>query len=69
MMFQLPTPSCVQPNTECNTSSAPVTPVSAACSSDWQPKSVLANTNVDPSPVLPLRRSSRGIKVPDRPSL
>ena len=57
---------CAANSEECSTSSAPVTPVSVTCSSAGPPKSVSPSTTVDPSPVLPLCRSSRGIKAPDR---
>ena len=43
-------------------SSAPVPPESAACSSAESPESAS-------SPVLPLRRSSRRVKAPDRLNL
>jgi len=57
--------SCAVGNGECSTSSAPVSPVSAAEPTE----SVSLRTAAAPSPVQPLRRSSRRIKVPDRLNL
>ena len=47
-MLHLLTTSCVQLIAECNTSNAPVTPVSAACSSAQPPESVSPSTTTDP---------------------
>lgn len=55
--------SCAADHEEHSTSSAPVCPVSAACSSAEPPESVLPSTTEDPSPVQLLRRSSRRISA------
>ena len=61
--------SCTADREEHGTSSALVSPVSAACSSAEPTESASPSTAVDPSPVQPLRRSSRRIKAPDRLNL
>ena len=61
--------SCAVDRGERSTSSAPVSPVSAACSSAEPTESVSPSTAAVPSPVQPLRRSSRRIKAPDRLNL
>ena len=61
--------SCVADRTEHGTSSAPVSPVSAPCSSAEPPESVSPSSTADPSPVQPLGKSSRRIKAPDRLNL
>ena len=50
-------------------SSAPVPPESAACSSAESPESASLSSTPYSSPVLPLRRSSRRVKAPDRLNL
>ena len=61
--------SCAADPGKHSISSAPVFPASAACSPAETPESVLQSTTADPSPVQPLRRSNRTIKVPDRLNL
>ena len=54
--------SCVADRAEHGTSSATVSPVSAACSSAEAPESLSPSSTADPSPVQPLRKSSRRIR-------
>ena len=55
---------------ECSASSAPVSPESAACSFAEPSESVSSpSSSADLPPVLPLRRSSRRVKPPDRLNL
>jgi len=61
--------SCAVGRGECSTSSASVSPVSAACSSAEPTESVSPSTAAAPSPVQPLHRSSRRIRAPDRLNL
>ena len=61
--------SCTADRKERGTSSAPISPVSAACSSAEPTESAEPSIAAVPAPVQPLRRSSRRIKAPDRLNL
>ena len=60
---------CAVDRGERSTSSAPISPVGATCSSAEPTESVSPSTAADPSPVQLLRRSSRRIMAPDRLNL